>query len=71
LRPLEQKNNFQHINRSQTHENGHWDCGRAIPFLGIFVSNFWYWFFAVRVNGSQKNIFVVSKVADSVSVFLE
>jgi hypothetical protein len=36
-----------HINRSQTHECGDWDCGRAFPFLGIFVSNFWYWFFAV------------------------
>jgi hypothetical protein len=24
-----------------------WDCGRAIPFLGIFVSNFWYCVFAV------------------------
>ncbi len=33
------------INRSQTHECGNWDC--AIPFLGIFVSNFRYWFFAV------------------------
>jgi hypothetical protein len=28
------------INRSQTHECGNWDCGRAIPFLGIFVSKF-------------------------------
>ncbi len=26
---------------------GSWDYGRAIPFLGIFVSNIWYWFFAV------------------------
>ncbi len=26
---------------------GNWDCGSAIPFLGIFVSNFRYWFFAV------------------------
>jgi hypothetical protein len=25
---------------------GNWDHGRAIPFLGIFVSNYWYWFFA-------------------------
>ncbi len=28
------------INRSQTHECGNWDCGRAIPYLGIFVLNF-------------------------------
>jgi hypothetical protein len=26
---------------------GNWDCGCAIPFLGIFVSNVGYWFFAV------------------------
>ncbi len=43
-----------HINRSQTHECGNWDCGRAIPFLGIFVSNFRYWFFAVH-RYTQKN----------------
>jgi hypothetical protein len=30
------------------HECGNWDCGRAFPFLGIYVSNFLYWFFAVR-----------------------
>ncbi len=34
-------------NPSQTHECGNWDCGRAIPFLGIFVSNFRFCFFAV------------------------
>ncbi len=34
---------WEYLNRSQTHECGNWDCGRAIPFLGIFVSNFWYW----------------------------
>ncbi len=28
------------INSSQTHECGNWYCGRAIPILGIFVSNF-------------------------------
>jgi hypothetical protein len=38
----------ENINRSQTHECGNWDCGHAIPFLGIFISkNFRYWFFAV------------------------
>jgi hypothetical protein len=36
------------IIRSQTHECGNWDCVRTIPFLGISVSNFRYWFFAVR-----------------------
>jgi hypothetical protein len=31
----------------KTHACGNWDCGRALPFLGIFVSNFRYCFFAV------------------------
>jgi hypothetical protein len=38
---------WEYINRSQTHECGNWDFGQAIPFLGIFVSNFRYWFFAM------------------------
>ncbi len=38
---------WEYINCSQTHEYGNWDCGRAIPFLGIFVSNFRFWFFGV------------------------
>ncbi len=41
-----------YINRSQTHEYRNWDCCRAIPFLGIFVSNFQYWFFAVYTRTS-------------------
>ncbi len=41
---------WEYINCSQTHECGNKDCGRAIPFLGIFVSNFRYWFFAVHTN---------------------
>ncbi len=42
-----------YINRSQTHEGGNWDCGRAILLLGIFILNFWHWFFEVYgwVNG--------------------
>ncbi len=35
-------------NRSQTHECGNLDWGRAISFLGIFVSNFRYCVFAVH-----------------------
>ncbi len=38
---------WEYINRSQTLERGNQDCDRAIPVLGIFVSNFRYWFFAV------------------------
>jgi hypothetical protein len=34
--------------RSQTHEYENWDCGSAIPFLGIFASNFRYSVFALR-----------------------
>jgi hypothetical protein len=44
----------EYINCSQTHECGNWDCGHAIPFLKIFVSNFRHWFFAV-VEACLKN----------------
>ncbi len=36
-----------YINRSQKHECRNWDYGRAVPFLGIFVSNCRYCVFAV------------------------
>ncbi len=26
-----------YVNRSQTHECGNWDCGREIPFRGIYL----------------------------------
>ncbi len=38
---------WEYINSSETHECENWDWGRAIPFLGIFVSNFRYCVFAV------------------------
>ncbi len=41
---------IQYINPSQAHECGHWDWGRAISFLGIFVSNFRYSVLAVYVH---------------------
>jgi hypothetical protein len=41
-----------YIYHSQSH--GNWDCGRPIPFMGIFVSNFQYWFFAVREEKACK-----------------
>ncbi len=31
---------WEYINRSQTHECGNWDWGRAIPFLGIHKLDF-------------------------------
>ncbi len=38
---------WEYIIRSQTHECGNWDWGPNIPFLGIFVSNFRHFVFAV------------------------
>jgi hypothetical protein len=38
---------WEYIIRSQTHECGNWDWGPDIPFLGIFVSNFQHFVFAV------------------------
>ncbi len=38
---------WEYIIRSQTHECGNWDWGLEIPFLGIFVSNFRHFVFAV------------------------
>ncbi len=37
----------EYINRSRTHECGNWDWDPNIPFLGIFVSKFRYFVFAV------------------------
>jgi hypothetical protein len=36
------QNDRGNINRSQKHECSNGECGRAIPFLVIFVSNFRY-----------------------------
>ncbi len=44
---------WEYINLSQTHECEKCDCGRDIPFLGIFVSNFRYWFFAVWCDAAK------------------
>ncbi len=49
FRPAEKAGpSSEYIIRSQTHECGNWDCGPNIPFLGIFVSNFRHFFFAVQ-----------------------
>jgi hypothetical protein len=48
--PAEQADpSWEYIIRSQTHECGNWDLGPDIPFLGIFVSNFRHFVFAVRI----------------------
>jgi hypothetical protein len=44
---------WEYINRSQLRECGNLDCGRAIPFLGILVSNFRYYVFAVWIYWSN------------------
>jgi hypothetical protein len=49
--PAEADRLWKYINRSHTHECRNWDLGRAIPFLGIFVSNFRCSVFAVCTRG--------------------
>ncbi len=49
--PAEQADpSWEYIIRLQTHECGNWDWGPDIPFLGIFVSNFRHFVFAVQTN---------------------
>ncbi len=31
---------WKFINHTQKHESRNWDCGRAVPFLEIYVWNF-------------------------------
>ncbi len=53
---------WEYIIRSQTHECGNWDWGPDIPFLGIFVSNFQHFDFAVwlhsRISSYIRNPFL-------------
>jgi hypothetical protein len=42
----------EYINRSQKHQCRNWDCGREVPLLEIFVSNFQFCFFAVCTYNS-------------------
>ncbi len=46
----------EYISRSQTHECRNYCCGRAIHFLGIFVSNFRYWFISVDGTIKRENV---------------
>ncbi len=41
---------WKYLINSQTHECGNWDWGPDIPFLGIFVSNFRHFVFAVCIS---------------------
>ena len=54
---------WKYINRSQTHECGKWDWGRAIPFLGIFVSNFLYFHCVFAVQSQRQKISLVFSVS--------
>ena len=45
---------WEYIILSQTHECGNWEQGPDIPFLGIFVSNFRHFVFAVRGGGALR-----------------
>ncbi len=47
---------WEYIIRSQTHECENWDWVPDIPFLGIFVSNFRHFVFAVQVVPVQSVI---------------
>ncbi len=40
---------WEYTIRTQKHECRIWDCGRAVPVLGIYVSNFLYSVFQCRV----------------------
>ncbi len=65
-----------YINRSQTHECVNWDSGCAIPFLGIFVSNFRYCVFAVqgvwiRETGDGWPLLTVESEVNGVSEYVQ
>ncbi len=55
---------WEYVIRWQTHECGNWDWGPNIPFLGIFVSNFRHFVFAVRqsllvtIQAASQSIFI-------------
>jgi hypothetical protein len=54
---------WEYINHSRTHKCGNWDNGCTISLLGIFVSNFRYWFFAVHsIRTWGKNSFICCQV---------
>ncbi len=65
--PAEQADpSWEYIIRSQTHECGNCDWAPDIPFLGIFVSNFRHFVFAVwadrDVSGQQEPVLVWSSL---------
>jgi hypothetical protein len=41
---------WEYIDRTQKRECKNWDCGRAVPFLGIYASNFRYSISAVHFS---------------------
>ncbi len=51
---------WKYIISSQTHECGNWDWDPDIPFLGIFVSNFRHFVFAVYLQTTSIQIIHIS-----------
>ncbi len=59
--PAEQADlSWEYIIRSQTHECGIWDWGPDIPFLGIYVSNFRHFVFAVQFTTFSSSHYFLS-----------
>ncbi len=46
---------WEYIKTTQKHVCRNWDCGHAVPFLGIYVSNFLYNIFAVYLKKLAKD----------------
>ncbi len=62
--PAEQADpSWEYIICSPTNEGGNWDWGPDIPFLGIFVSNFRHFVFAVRRKIVQKKKNLKTKIS--------
>ncbi len=60
---------WEYIIRSQTHECGNWDRDPDIPFLGIFISNFRHFVFAVHSVAPSSTFLVLHLGLVNRSVF--
>jgi hypothetical protein len=56
----------EYINRSQKHECRNRDCSRAVPFLGIFISNFQHCVFALLSMQSRNSPEFDPSISDTV-----
>ncbi len=62
---------WEYIIRSLTHECGNWDRGPDIPFLGIFVSNFRHFVFAVHASLLNKGLSYDPNIGRTTSVSMD